>query len=158
VIAVRFAEIPMKNAFPTLFGTVLLGLALHTPAVAQSEAKKAALVIPAVPETHLKKNVFAGNEAQISAMHGVRANCKSAELPDVRVVTAPSKGEVRFETVQLAVDRDKDNNRAHCNGKLVQAVGVFYKAKEDTGRDKLVLDVDFKNGTVKRFSYSVDVR
>ena len=49
--------------------------------------------------------------------------------------------------MQYAVDRDKSDSRAHCNGKLVEGVGVFYKAKDDKGQDKLVLDVDFKNGT-----------
>jgi hypothetical protein len=150
----------MKNTFPKVFGLGAMLLVAHTPAIAQSDAKKAAVVIPAVSDTNLKKNVFAGNEAQISAMNFVKADCTSGPLPDVRIVTAPSKGEIRFETIQHPVDRAKGNHRENCNGKLVDAVGVFYKAKEGSGvaRDKLVLDVDFKNGTVNRYTYTVDIR
>jgi hypothetical protein len=151
----------MKNTFPKILGFGAMLLVAHAPAIAQSDAKKAAVVIPAVSETNLKKNVFAGSESQIAAMNFVKADCTSGPLPDVRIVTAPSKGDIRLETVQHAVDRAKGNSREHCNGKLVDAVGVFYKAKEgQTGaaRDKLVLDVDFKNGTVNRYIYTVDIR
>jgi hypothetical protein len=129
----------------------------HLPAIAQSAAKRA-VITPAITEISVRKSVFAGNEAQISAMHWVKMDCTSGQLPDVRIVTSPSKGEIRLEPVQHAVARQKDNDRAHCNGKLVDAVGVFYKANQDIGSDRVVLDVDFKTGVVHRYSISINVR
>lgn len=136
----------------------ILSLATFAPALAQIESKRAAAVIPAVQESNLKKNVFAGNEARISVMHNVLTDCSGGAIPDIRVVTQPAKGELRLENMQYAVDRDKSDSRAHCNGKIVEGIGVFYKAKDDKGQDKLVLDVDFKNGTVRRYSYTLYLR
>lgn len=135
----------------------MLCLTTLAPAFAQSEGKRAAL-IPALQEINYKKNVFAGNEARISAMHVLNADCTATAIPDIRVVTQPTKGELRLENMQHAVDRDKNDNRFHCNGKIVDAVGIFYKAKDDKGQDRVVLDVDFKNGTVRRYSYTLNLR
>jgi hypothetical protein len=100
-----------------------------------------------------------GVESRIAAMNYVNSDCSSGPLPEVRVVTPPASGELRMEPIKLAVSRNQSNSRAHCNGTIVDAVAVFYKSKEKyVGIDKLVLDVDFKSGTAKRFFYVIDVR
>ena len=49
--------------------------------------------------------------------------------------------------------------RFSCNGKPVKAVAVFYNLKAGyTGDDNAVIDVDFKTGQVRRFSYKITVR
>jgi hypothetical protein len=41
----------------------------------------------------------------------------------------------------------------------VTAVAVHYKPKaEFTGKDNVVIDVDYKTGAVKRFNYNIGVR
>jgi hypothetical protein len=141
-----------------LFLAATLSMAVLGPALAQSEVKRAAIVVPAVQEINYKKNVFAGNEARIGAMNIVNADCTSTAIPDIRIVAQPAKGELRLENIQYALDREKTDRRAHCNGKIVDAVGIFYKAKDDKGQDRLVLDVDFKNGTVRRYSFTLNLR
>jgi hypothetical protein len=49
--------------------------------------------------------------------------------------------------------------REACNGKPVNAIAVYYKPKPDfTGIDEMGIDVDFRNGTVRRYIYTITVR
>jgi hypothetical protein len=113
----------------------------------------------ALPESNEKRSMFSGGESRITVMNSVHADCSSGPLPVVRVVAPPSNGEIRFEQVKYAVDRKNDNPRFHCNGKLVDGLGVFYKPAADfVGSDKVILEVDFKNGFVNRYSYEIEVR
>jgi hypothetical protein len=137
----------------------LLLCAIPAATIAQAPAPQGAPKRPTVatPEQAIRKDVFKGNESQIGAMHTVNADCTSGPVPDVRVVTQPTKGDVRFEQIRFPVDRPKDDARGPCNGKLVDAIGVFYKGLEN-GSDRLVLETDFRNGTVRRFAISIEVR
>jgi hypothetical protein len=133
------------------------------PAVSQKSAGAKRRVAQSKPKHRLEevreKQAFSGNESRIAAMNVVKADCSPGPLPEVRVVTPPSSGDVRLEPIKHAVNRDKSNKRSRCNGKTVDAVAVFYKSKSDfTGADKLVLDVDFKAGTIKRYIYAIDIR
>jgi hypothetical protein len=122
------------------------------PKSAQSKSKSR------LDEIH-EKELFSGSESRIAAMNFVNADCSGGPLPEVRVVTPPNSGDVRLEPIKYAVSRQKSNPRAHCNGKVVDAVAVFYRSKSDfTGADKVVLDVDFKAGTVKRYIYAINIR
>jgi len=130
-------------------------------ATAQDSKKPAAKaeVARPIPETVLKHDAFTGNEIRLATMHYVNADCSSGPLPVLRIVTAPRNGQHRLEQVTYAVDRQPGDRRANCNGKPVDAVGVFYKSKADyTGEDSMVVDVDFKSGSVRRFSYKIIVR
>lgn len=116
-------------------------------------------VVPAMRETTINQQVFAGNEARIAAMNSVQADCSQGPIPDLRIATAPSMGEFRLEEITIAIDRKADDRRANCNGMPLKAVGVFYKSKPGSvGQDTIVIDVDFKNGDVRRFSYKITVR
>jgi hypothetical protein len=106
-----------------------------------------------------EKEAFSGSESRIAAMNFVNADCSGGPLPEVRVVTPPSGGDVRMEPIKHTLSRDKKNHRAHCNGKIVDAVAVFYKPKSDfTGADQVVLDVDYKAGAIKRFMFAINIR
>lgn len=110
-------------------------------------------------ETDVNRDVFAGNEARIAAMNSVYSDCSSGPVPVLRIVTAPKIGEYRLEEITIPLDRRADDERARCNGTPVHALGVFYKPNPDaTGMDTLVVDVDFKNGRVRRFNYKITVR
>jgi hypothetical protein len=113
----------------------------------------------AIEEVRVGRSALSGNESRIAAMNFVNADCSSGPLPQVRVVTPPGSGELRMEPIKYALNRDKNNSRAHCNGKIVDAVAVFYKSKSEyAGADQVVLDVDFKVGEAKRFIYAINIR
>lgn len=140
--------------------TLVIALGLET--VAAQETKKAsskAEIARPIAETIVSRDAFSGNEIRIAAMQVVNADCTSGPLPSLRIATAPQNGEQRQEEITVPVDRKSDDRRASCNGKPVNAVGVFYKSKEGfTGKDNIAIDVDFKNGTVRRFNYKITVR
>jgi hypothetical protein len=144
---------------PTTCLTLMLALDPGT-AVAQDAKKPAkADIARPIPETVVNRDAFAGNEIRIAAMNYVNADCTSGPLPLLRIVTAPQNGDQRMEEITIPVDRKSDDRRASCNGKPVQAIGVFYKSKDGfTGKDNVVIDVDFKAGTVRRFNYRISVR
>jgi hypothetical protein len=130
-------------------------------------AKKSAAAKPraAQPKSKTKleevyeKEMFSGSESRIAAMNYVNADCSGGPLPEVRVVTAPEGGDVRMEPIKHTLNRDKKNHRAHCNGKTVDAVGIFYKSKNGfAGADKVILDVDFKEGAIKRYIFAINIR
>jgi hypothetical protein len=117
-----------------------------------------------VPETSSAQqtttaSVFSGNEARLLAPNWVNTDCTSGSRPDVRVVSSPANGSIRLENMQIAISRNSDNSRAHCNGKQVDTVGVFYKSREGfVGTDRAVIEADFKTGIVRRYTTVIDVR
>ena len=107
----------------------------------------------------MANSVLSGNETRLGAMHYVNTDCTSGGLPDVRIVTKPQHGDYRMEPITIAIDRPANTTLAVCNGKSVEAVGVFYKPKDEfKGEDTVALDVDFKHGKVRRFTYKITVR
>jgi hypothetical protein len=116
-------------------------------------------IVRGLPVTRLDRSVFRGNEARIAALNYVNADCSSGPIPGLRIVTPPTNGEYRLEETSIPLDRPPDNSRAACNGKPVSALAIYYTAKaEFTGSDEMVIDVDFKNGSVRRFVYAITVR
>jgi hypothetical protein len=64
-----------------------------------------------------------------------------------------------MEEVMMALDRAKDDPRAACIGKPILTIAVFYKSNDGyVGPDDVVIDVDFRNGTIRRFNYKITVR
>jgi hypothetical protein len=87
------------------------------------------------------------------------SDCSSGPRPDVRIVTAPANGTVRYDAISAPVDRVSYAPRAFCNGKRADSVGIYYKSRRGyVGHDAVTIDVDFKQGFVRRFSYAIDVR
>jgi membrane protease YdiL (CAAX protease family) len=111
------------------------------------------------PVISLSRAALSGNEVQIAAMNVVEADCSPGPVPDVRVAMPPKSGGLRLSQISMAVDRRKEDARAHCNGKFVQAMGVYYKsASAFVGNDKVLLDVDFRDGSVRRYAIGINVR
>ena len=107
----------------------------------------------------LEKSVLSGNESRIAAFNLVAPDCSSDRQIVHRLVTKPATGSVRVENVKIAVSKPKDSPYAHCNGKEANAVGVFYTAPEGfVGVDKVVVDIDWRNGNVERYTYTIKVR
>jgi hypothetical protein len=112
-----------------------------------------------ITHSEFRRSVFSGNEMQVGTFALVKADCSTGPLVDIRMVKQPANGKASFQEVQTVVDLKKDSVRAHCNGKSVDAVAMFYTANEDfTGPDKLEIEVDYKNGFVRRYSIVVNVR
>ena len=126
---------------------------------AGSHAAVSAAPAQGVPAQHFSRSVLAGNETRIAAPNYLNADCTSGPLPDLRVVAAPKNGAYRTEETSMPAERPAGDTRAGCNGKPVNAVAVFYKpAAAFTGADAMTIDVDFHNGTVRRYVYDITVR
>jgi len=111
------------------------------------------------PPTVINREVFTGSESQIAAMNFVNADCSSGAVPEVRIGTAPANGNARLQQITIAIGRPASDPLARCNGKPVEAMGVFYKANNDfKGTDTMVLDVDFRRGKVIRVIYNISVQ
>jgi hypothetical protein len=145
-----------------LLAAALIGPLMAPPAASaepttKASTKKAVDVAPR--ENRYSRKVFSGNEIRIAALHNVNADCSAGPIPDVRVATKPANGEIRLEEVHAVVDRTPEDRRAHCNGKPVDARGLFYKSADGfVGQDKVLIEVDFKTGSVRRFLYTIEVR
>jgi hypothetical protein len=148
--------------FSLLLAAALSGSLVAAPAAWAEPTKKAGTkkaVDLAPREDRYNKKVFSGNEIRIAALHNVNADCSAGPIPDVRVATKPVNGELRLEAIHTVVDRTPEDRRAHCNGKTVDARGLFYKSADGfIGDDKVLIEVDFKTGTVRRFLYTIEVR
>jgi len=112
-------------------------------------------------ETHtpFRRVMFSGNEMIMSVFNTLASDCVASVRPDVRVVTPPANGTLRYDAVVAAVERPPGDFRETCNGKRVISTGIFYKPKPGfVGADTAVIDVDFRQGFVGRFSYDIEVR
>jgi hypothetical protein len=104
------------------------------------------------------KATFSGNESRISNIYHVKSDCTSGPEPEARLVVSPKNGEVRLERRQVPISYGKEAVHAHCNGKPVDAITVFYKSKDNfTGADRITLDVNYRDGVVIRYVYLVQV-
>jgi hypothetical protein len=132
------------------------------PMVSAQETKKASAkpkIEKRLPEVEYRLDVFSGNEMRFAAMTNMRADCSSGPVPDTRIVANPTNGEIRSEQIRYIVSRSSSDSRAHCNGKEVDAIGLYYKSREGfVGEDKITVDVDYKIGTVRRYHYVIQVR
>ncbi len=89
----------------------------------------------------------------------VQSDCTSGPEPEVRVVAQAKNGEVRFEQRKLPISFPKEAPRAHCNGKPVDAISIVYKSKDGfIGTDRMTLDVNYRDGNVIRYVYTINVR
>lgn len=153
----------MRNTH-IIAGAILatVALSLTSTAGAAQEKKKTpakAEIAKSLPEMTLNRDLFSGAESRIAAMNYVNADCTSGPVPDIRIVTPPKNGQHRLEEITYPLERPKNDPRANCIGKPVAALGVFYKSNADyVGPDTMVVDVDFKSGTVRRFIFKINVR
>ncbi len=100
-----------------------------------------------------------GNETVIVSPNIVKADCTSDTLPDVRVVGQPANGVVRMENATITVNRVATDTRAHCNGKKIEGINVYYKANPGfVGVERIILKTDFRDGSVSELVVLVDVR
>jgi len=106
-----------------------------------------------------RKSVFSGAEIRVAAIASLNADCSPNAVPTVRILKKPSNGKLRIQEIRYVVARRAKSNRHHCNGKEVDANGVFYRSRpEFTGSDSTLLEIDFRNGTVRQYTYDITVR
>ena len=104
-------------------------------------------------------SMLSGNETIVLRPHFLKPDCTAGVLPDVRVVSAPQNGSIRFEKTTTTIDVPANAPRAKCNGKEIEAVGVVYKSNDGfTGVERIVMKADFHNGNVSEMVVLVDVR
>ena len=94
-----------------------------------------------------------------NAKNGESAAGDSSAAANEAPVKPPANGEITFQEVRAHVEYPKEHFRAHCNGKVVDAVKALYASREDfTGTDRMQIEVDYKTGYVRRYSVIMDVR
>lgn len=113
---------------------------------------------PGTAQQRLVRIVLQGNETRLGAPNYLNADCSSGPIPDLRIVAAPKNGTYRTEETEISAERPAGNVRAACNGKPVQALAFYYKPNADfIGEDEIVVDIDYRNGTVRRYDYAISV-
>jgi len=129
--------------------TIALALAAAWPAAAQKSRQQATEEAPVTA----KRSLFNGSE-----LGWISPDCTTS-TPDIRVVKAPSHGELRFEEGKAPVSADQTALQKQCHGKPVDTLRVYYKAETDyTGGDAFTIDVDTKLGFVKRYVFTMNIR
>jgi hypothetical protein len=155
------ATIPLHAVYNlvTNFPLVLLVLTLFQPDIAvRTSTMSAPPAAIAAPATAITKDIFSGGESMIAGMNNVNLDCSSGPIPEVRVVSPPIHGSMRTARTIVVASQNTDN-LARCNGKLVDAAGVYYKSTVGfVGVDTVTVDVDFRYGTIRRFVYTLNVR
>src|ERR1700680_3863207 len=71
-------------------------------------------------------SMFTGNEVRILEPSWVNPDCTSGPRPDVRVAAPPANGSIRTEDSTQIANRPIGDPHAHCNGRRIDAVSVFY--------------------------------
>lgn len=108
--------------------------------------------------TEVKRSLFSGSESHIYDFGSLRADC-TIPVADIRIVKAAEHGDVRFEEVKTVATANKSPLQKRCYGKPVDAVRMYYKANADfVGKDRIVVDMDSKLGSIWRVTFTVDVR
>jgi len=132
---------------------------MGVPAAPAAQKGKAQVAALTTTTAEVRRSAFSGNEVSLAGFYTVNTDCSSGSLVDVRVVKPPANGEVTFQEVRTQAEFQKDHVRARCNGKPVDAVKVLYRSHESfTGTDRMQIEVDYKNGRVRRYSVVIDVR
>lgn len=145
--------------FRTALYTAVLGAVVAIGAPCQAAPKGKQIAALDTTNAEVRRSVFSGNELRLTYFYTVNSDCSSGPLVDVRVVKPPANGELSFQELRSRVEFKKDHFRAHCNGKLVDAIGAFYTSRDNfTGTDKMQIEVDYKTGFVRRYSLIIDVR
>lgn len=104
-------------------------------------------------------SMLSGNETIVLRPHFLKPDCTAGALPDVRVVSTPQNGSVRFEKATITINAPAGAPRAKCNGKEIDAIGVVYRANDGfVGVERIVMKADFHNGNVSEMIVLVDVR
>jgi hypothetical protein len=147
----------MKIQFVALSG--IFALALAGDASAQGSKKnapqKASLTFT---DSEVRTAAFSGNNIKVGTLWTVGDDCRSPQ-PDVRIIKQPKNGEATFQEFRGSAVLPQNHQRAHCNGKLINGVGVFYQSREDyTGSEQFQIEVDYKLGFVRSYTVYVNVR
>jgi hypothetical protein len=101
-----------------------------------------------------------GNEVLVVRPFTINKDCTTGAFPDVRVSEQPKSGSVRMAPVTFTFQPQRpDGPRAHCKGKDIEGMGVYYKPGDGfVGTERLVLKADFRDGRVDEMVVLVDVR
>jgi hypothetical protein len=125
---------------------------------ASAQDKKSRKPAVAPSSRDVKRSLFSGSESQIYAFGYLLPDC-TIPIPDIRIVTKPEHGDVRFDEAKAVVTANKSELQKQCHGKSVDTVRMFYKASENyVGKDKVVVDVDSKAGGILRVSFNIEIR
>ena len=106
----------------------------------------------------VKRSLFSDSESRIFDFGSLRPDC-TIPIADIRIVKAAEHGDVRFEEVKTVATANKSPLQKRCFGKPVDVVRMYYKANADfVGKDRIVVDMDSKLGSIWRIAFTIDIR
>ena len=147
------------NARAGVLSALIAALMVEAPAAQSAPKAKTHRGSVQPTDSEIRRSSFSGNETQLRLFWWINADCSSGIRPDIRIVRAPSHGEMTFKQVYSVVELVRTSPLARCNGQPVDAVGMFYTSEDDfAGQERMTVDVDYRQGTVHRHTVVVDVR
>jgi hypothetical protein len=149
-----------RSAWVLLACVAIAELLMAGPAWSQA-TQKARFQKAAIDATpwEARRSVFSGNEMRLGAFGTLNSDCSSGSLPDIRLVKSPASGEISFEETRSIVGVRPTHPWRVCNGLQYDTIRMSYKSRDDfVGKDRVIIDIDFKNGNVRRLTLLIDVR
>ena len=144
----------MKKYAALTAAIIFIAVTIALPTSAQKSRHQTAEEAPVIA----KRSLFGDTESRVAELGWLRPDCTTS-TPDIRVVKAPSHGELRFEEGKAMVSGDQSALQKQCHGKPVEALRIYYKAGADyAGTDTFTVDVDTKLGFVRRYVFNMDIR
>ena len=111
------------------------------------------------PSSVISKVALSGKAQVVQSYMSLNADCSSSGKSVVRIVEAPTHGNITIADDVAYPWFEKENQRYVCNTKQVPATNVTYQSDPGfIGTDTMKLDVFFPNATFRTDVISVSVK
>ncbi len=103
--------------------------------------------------------VASGTRMQTTIAYALHADCSAVGQILVRIVQKPKHGEAEIVREQGYTSYGKEDQKYKCNEKPTEVVNLYYKADEQfKGKDRLVAEYFYPNGSYRKRIFNIDVR
>jgi hypothetical protein len=99
------------------------------------------------------KNVVSGNSLKLSFFNSTNPDCSSRGRSEIRLIRAPEHGRVNLRQAS-----DFPSSRSECHQRRVPGTALYYQSRRGfAGTDYVEGEVIFPSGTLRQFSYTINV-
>ena len=103
--------------------------------------------------------VASGTRVHTTIAYALNADCSSIGQIVVRIVEKPKHGEAEIMHEEGFTAFGKEDQKYKCNEKRSEVVNLYYKADEQfKGKDRLVAEYFYPNGSYRKRIFNIDVR
>jgi hypothetical protein len=108
-------------------------------------------------EISARRNVLSGSEIGLGTLRQYALNCEQVSAPVARILKDATGGTLTFRETKHTIKTK--NGKSRCEGKVIDAVEVVYKARTDfSGTDEPELEIGWRNGTTRKVKLTIAVR